>query len=159
MSVPTSFIYRSILSVLLSPFTTVYGHYLLAWALACDPKTPAPVSFVRACDVYSRTHYTSTYVASAIGLAAFLILRTLAGHPEIPTSAWYLIKIVAAAAGSLLVWTPPISQSKLQIIDNSGLLDPASMLAAALVGQTAAYIIVRAISTTAFWRKINRLVA
>ena len=155
MTFPPFFIYHIVLVVMISPFTTVCGHFVLAWDFLCSRDTPPLAPVVRACNTYSRADYMHTYVASAIGLVAFGVLWTSAGYPEISMSVWYSVKIVAAAAGSLLMRLLP----KLRTIHGSSLLNPSSMIIAALVGQIIIWFIVRLTSTTAFWRRINRLEA
>ena len=155
MAVPPSFIYHTILAVMISPFTTVCGHFLLACGLLCSPDTPPLVSVVRACSTYSRADYMNTYLASAISLVVFAVLWRFARYPEISMSVWYSAKIVAAPTGSLLMRLLP----KLRTIHGSSLLNPSSMIIAALAGQIIIWCIIRLTSTTAFWRRINRLEA
>ncbi|EJF65689.1 hypothetical protein BD309DRAFT_950612 [Dichomitus squalens] len=149
------FIFDSFLAIVVISFIPVCGHYLLASDLVCIPSTHLLIGVVCARDAYSFAHYAPTYIASAIGLTILTTLRISVAIPAIPMPVWYVSKVVAAPVGCFAMQLLAAADPELGGVDGPSLLDPASMLVAALVGQGVVWIIVRLICTASFWQAIN----
>ncbi|TBU66032.1 hypothetical protein BD310DRAFT_38579 [Dichomitus squalens] len=149
------FILDSFLAIVIPSFIPVCGHHLLASDLVCIPSTHLLIGVVCAHDAYTLAHYAPTYIASAIGLTILTTLRISVAIPAIPMPVWYICKVVAAPVGCFAMRLLVAADPELGIVDSPSLLDPASMLVAALVGQGVVWIVVRLICTASFWQAIN----
>ncbi|TBU47961.1 hypothetical protein BD309DRAFT_987639 [Dichomitus squalens] len=125
-------VFHLLLGIVIPSFIPLCGHRLLASGLVCIRDIYLLIDVVCPHDAYPLADYTLTYLASAIGLVIFTIIRISIGLSRIPMPIWYVSKVVAAPVGCVTMRLLAVADPDLGIVAGPSLLDPNRMLVAAL---------------------------
>ncbi|TBU32313.1 hypothetical protein BD311DRAFT_785819 [Dichomitus squalens] len=124
-------VFHLLLGIVIPSFIPLCGHRLLASGLVCIRDIYLLIDVVCPHDAYPLADYTLTYLASAIGLVIFTIIRISIGLSRIPMPIWYVSKVVAAPVGCVTMRLLAVADPDLGIVAGPSLLDPTRMLVAA----------------------------
>ncbi|EJF65691.1 hypothetical protein DICSQDRAFT_165402 [Dichomitus squalens LYAD-421 SS1] len=121
-------VFHLLLGIVIPSFIPLCGHRLLASGLVCIRDIYLLIDVVCPHDAYPPADYTLTYLASAIGLVIFTIIRISIGLSRIPMPIWYVSKVVAAPVGCVTMRLLAVAEPDLGIVAGPSLLDPTRML-------------------------------